>query len=494
MITLSKVTLKNFKIYGGEPFTVNFENNRLVLLDGPNGYGKTTVFDAIELAITGSLRRLIVLESRQNPADIVVAHNGQSDVEITIEFLDEDGERRTFLRKLKRDIANSARRIGNFSALWEIHEIVKSQAKPVDNKEFDQLFNSKDFARDFLLFHYIEQEDTSRFLKSNNEAQRAEKLANLFGDTYESEQKLQKLTDVKRKIFTARRDINTKIENIRSLHNLEAINDLSTGETEQHVYALPWLTGEKSPFWDRPTIAQLNEDRMTKAIAELQKISALFTHRDFFLRSRWYQRAAQERELIEQYVGYAGTYQHYHQIEIDHGIYQYIKRSRDILNSGDFKVIQQNLEAAKLFQMLNVEFPDAFINEVTSLIGLTDKFRGLTSIYTELMKHHTAMHESMQAHPTETTCGLCGHDYATHDALDKAITDHGHLLRSQLGDQDRELVTAREKFENNQLKPLLKACDDFLQLREPPSQEELSRIAKRPSGTPTWLAGKRRYF
>ncbi|MCF5353338.1 AAA family ATPase [Pseudomonas syringae] len=478
MITLSKVTLKNFKIYGGEPFTVNFEDNRLVLLDGPNGYGKTTVFDAIELAITGNLRRLIVLEGRQNPADIVVAHNGQSDVEITIEFLDEDGERRTFLRKLKRDIANSARRIGNFSALWEIHEIVNSQAKPVDNKEFDKLFNSKNFARDFLLFHYIEQEDTSRFLKSNNEAQRAEKLANLFGDTYDSEQILQKLTDVRRKIFTARRDLNAKIENIRSLHNLEAINDLSTGETEQHAYALPWLTGEKSPFWDRPTIAQLNEDRMTKAIAELQKIYALFTHGDFFLRSRWYQRAAQERELIEQYVGYAGTYQNYQQIEIDHGTYQYIKRSRDILNSGDFKVIQQNLETAKLFQILNIDFPDAFISEVTSLIGLTDKFRGLTSIYTELMKHHTAMHASMQAHPTETTCGLCGHDYVTHDTLDKAITDHGHLLRSQLGDQDRELVTAREKFENNQLKPLLKACEEFLQLRVPPSQEELSRIAK----------------
>ncbi|KPM67097.1 chromosome segregation protein SMC [Pseudomonas putida] len=478
MITLSKVTLKNFKIYGGKPFTVNFDNNRLVLLDGPNGYGKTTVFDAIELAITGNIRRLIVLEGRQNPADIVVAHNGQSDVEITIEFLDEDEERRTFRRKLKRNLANSARRIGNFSALWEIHEIVGSQEKPVDNREFDQLFNSKDFARDFLLFHYIEQEDTSRFLKSNNEAQRAEKLANLFGDTYESEQKLQKLTDVKRRLFTARRDINTKIDNIRTLHNLEAVNDLSAGETEQHVYALPWLTGEKSPFWDRPTITQLNEDRMTKAIAELQKIYGLFTHRDFFLRSRRYQRAAQERELMEQYVGYAGTYQHYEQIEKDYSTYQYVKRSRDILNSSDFKVIQQNLESTKLFQILNVDFPDAFINDVGLLIGLTDKLMGLTSIYTELMKHHTAMHESMQAHPTETTCGLCGHDYTTHDALDKAITDHGYLLRSQLGDQDRELVIAREKFENNQLKPLLKACDDFLQLREPPSQDELSRIAK----------------
>ncbi|KIH85767.1 AAA family ATPase [Pseudomonas batumici] len=478
MITLTKVTLKNFKVYGGEPFTVNFEDNRLALLDGPNGYGKTTVFDAIELAITGTIRRLIVLESRQNPSDIVVAHNGQNDVEIIVEFRDENGNKRTFRRRLKPNISNSARRIGNFSDLWEFHEVVGTQAIPLHNDTFDQLFNSKDFARDFLLFHYIEQEDTSRFLKSNNEAQRAEKLANLFGDTFESEQKLLKLTDVKKRLFTARRDNKTKIENIRSLHNLEAINDLSAGETEQHAYVLPWLTGEKMPFWDRPSIAQLNEDRMNKAIAELEKIRALFTYREFFLRSRWYQRAAQERELIELYIGYANTYHHYQQIEADYSTYQFVKRSSDILNNGDLKILHQNLETAKLFQILNVDFPDAFINDVASLVGLTEKSKGLTSIYTELMKHHKALHDSMQANPTDTLCALCGHDYSTHEALNKAVTDHGHLLRTQLGDQDRVLVTARESFENNQLKPVLKACDEFLKLRELPSQQELSRIAK----------------
>ncbi|MCE1058433.1 ATP-binding protein [Pseudomonas alloputida] len=131
MITLSKLTLRNFKVYGGEPYTISFEDNRLVLLDGPNGYGKTSVFDAIELALTGDIRRLIVLESRQNPSDIVVAHNGGKDVKIIIEFKDNDSNKRVFQRKLKHTIANAARRIGNFSDLWELHELLEGQAVPV---------------------------------------------------------------------------------------------------------------------------------------------------------------------------------------------------------------------------------------------------------------------------------------------------------------------------------------------------------------------------
>lgn len=69
MIHLNKITLKNFKIFGGEPYTISFEDSNLVLLDGPNGYGKTSVFDAIELGLTGNITRLISLENRQNPAD-----------------------------------------------------------------------------------------------------------------------------------------------------------------------------------------------------------------------------------------------------------------------------------------------------------------------------------------------------------------------------------------------------------------------------------------
>lgn len=497
MITLSKVTLKNFKVYGGEPYTINFEDNRLVLLDGPNGYGKTSVFDAIELALTGTIRRLLVLESRQNPSDIVVAHNGDNNVVITIEFLEEGGNKRVFQRSLKPNITNSARRISNFSDLWEIKEIIDNVLLTTDSSTLDAYFNSKDFSRDFCLFHYIEQEDTSRFLKSNSEAQRAEELSKLFGDTVESEQKLQKLTDTKKKLFAARRDVRSTIDNIKSLHNLSEIKDLSEGETEQHVFALPWLTKEKSPFWDQPIVTQLNEQRLNKSIVELDKIRALSLYQDFLLRSRRYHRAAQERELIELYIGYSKTYSNHQNIESDYKNYQFIKRSNDILCSGDLKLIYKNLETTRLFALLSLDSPETFTSSIVSVIELADKSSGLTSIYTELLKHHKGMHESIQAQSSETACGLCGHDYGNHDALTQAIIDHGHWLRTELGDKERILVTARESFESTRILPLSNACTDFLSRRDPPSQIDLSRIAKASSSNErlerlrNWLASER---
>lgn len=478
MITLSKLTLRNFKVYGGEPYTISFEDNRLVLLDGPNGYGKTSVFDAIELALTGDIRRLIVLESRQNPSDIVVAHNGGKDVEIIIEFKGKDSSKRVFRRKLKHTIANAARRIGNFSDLWELHELLEGQAMPATEDTLNQFFNSKEFSRDFLLFHYIEQEDTSRFLKSNNEQRRAEELSKLFGDTVEADQNLQRLTDVKRRLFASKRTISTKIEDIKNLHNLDDINTLSTSEIEQHAHTLPWLSDAESPFWDRPIISHLNEDRLNKALNELAKIRALNTHQNFFLRSRHYNLAIDQRDIIELHIGYANTIANHEQLEINHRKYQIVSRSKDILAEGDLKLIDRNLDTIQLYSILGLGEPTNFTKNIADILELIEKSQGLSSIYSELLKHHNAMHQRIDMMPTESACGLCGHNYKTHEALTKAIADHGHLLRAELGDQDRALLAARETFETNHLTPLIKACNSFLDGQESPSQTDLSILAK----------------
>lgn len=478
MITLSKLTLRNFKVYGGEPYTISFEDNRLVLLDGPNGYGKTSVFDAIELALTGNIRRLIVLESRQIPSDIVVAHNGKRDVEIIIEFKDEDANRRLFQRKLKRTIPNAARRIGNFSALWEVHEIINNQAVPVDEDTLNLYFNSKDFARDFLLFHYIEQEDTSRFLKSQSEQRRAEELSKLFGDTLEADQNLLKLAEIKKKLFASKRNVNTKIENIKTLHKIDDINNVSGGEAESHTYALPWVFETEAPFWDRPTIAQLNEERLNKALTELAKIRALIAHQNFFFRSRRYRLAIGEREIIELHIGYAKTFENHEEFEANYKKYQLVSRSKDLLGSGELKDIDRNLDITELFSSLGLGAPTDFTKNINTLLELTEKSQGLSSIYSEILKHHSAMHQRIDMMPTETACGLCGHDHKTHEALTQAITDHGQLLRAELGDQDRALVAAREAFETYHLTPLIKACNSFFDVQEPASQADLSMLAK----------------
>ena len=52
-----EIEIYNFKyVTYDSPIKVRYEGSSIVILDGQNGYGKTTLFDAIELLLTGSLK------------------------------------------------------------------------------------------------------------------------------------------------------------------------------------------------------------------------------------------------------------------------------------------------------------------------------------------------------------------------------------------------------------------------------------------------------
>lgn len=55
-IKILQVDLLNFK--GFSELHVSFEGKDAVVLGGLNGYGKTTLFDALELLFTGSIKRM----------------------------------------------------------------------------------------------------------------------------------------------------------------------------------------------------------------------------------------------------------------------------------------------------------------------------------------------------------------------------------------------------------------------------------------------------
>lgn len=479
MIHLKKVTFKNFKIFGNEPYIINFGQNNLILLDGPNGYGKTSVFDAIELALTGNISRLISVENRQIPTDIVVAHKGNENIEITIEFIDENSNVKIFQRKLKNNPPNALKKISKFTELWELHEIIDEKSITSSQSKLEQYFDSKDFARDFLLFHYVQQEETSQFLKTKNEARRAEELAQLFGNTLEADEKLNKLINIQKKITLAKKTIKAEIQNIKDIYKIDNDTNNTIENFQQHSYAFPELIkSNKSPFWDLPSISDFTKDKLNIALDEISSIKNFIKFQKFYIRNRSFETAIQQREYLSLYLGYYKSLEQYDFYLNQDKTNQLIKNTYNILGSGDLKSIQSSLNLEAIYKTLGLEDHHSFENSLQALIVEETKTNGLNSIYTELIKYHDEISSNIKNIPDESKCILCGHDYLDHDSLAHAIAKHKLILQSELSDKDKILVNIRNTFNDFHLRPLIKACQIYQDQNTAISHENLQSLTK----------------
>jgi len=478
MTTLKKISIKNFKVFGEDQYTINFEDANLVLLDGPNGYGKTSVFDAIELALTGNISRLISLEGRQHPTDVVVAHKGFGDVEINIEFKDQNSNIRKFQRKLKSDIQDDKKKISKFTEIWHLNEVIEGDSEPVDQNTLDEYFGSCNFSRDFLLFHYVQQEETSRFLKGNSETQRAEELSKLFGDTLEAEKNLSKLTNILQKFTSFQRSTKARIDTINRLYKLDTTS-LSTETPEPHFYLFPWLaTTYSSPFWDEISPSDLNKNTLNDALIEINNVKNFLSHQNFFIRNRIFEISLQQREILGLYIGYYYSIKN-HDLHVKNDsnrklIHQFLTT----LQSGNLSSILATKRFDEVFQVLSLGSSASFESDLQSLIAEENKSRGLSSIYTELLKHHDALSTGLLKVPEETECFLCGQVYDTHTSLNHAIAQHGSLIRSQLSEHDRLFVEIRDSFNETHLSPLHQACTAYLENTHESTDEDLLALTK----------------
>ena len=87
MIKLGRMRIENFKSFV-EPVEFDFTGNDLVLFDGPNGFGKTTIFDAVELCFTGEVFR-VEKTDRKTKSDHILKGDNSKPTVIQLELVEE---------------------------------------------------------------------------------------------------------------------------------------------------------------------------------------------------------------------------------------------------------------------------------------------------------------------------------------------------------------------------------------------------------------------
>ena len=219
---IKKIFIYNFKNFRYET-VIDFSED-ITFLVGPNGFGKTTIFDAIELGLTGRLSRTNKVTGENVAYNKPFFQNELGNpVVIKLWLEKKQGERLVIVRRLVNDSPNGKKvfaplRSTSQFKLYSQDEVNDKNFTEIDNIKLSDLTQSSideflgvegkyEIEKIFNLFNYIQQEETTFFLKQT-EQDRSDSLSFLV-KTDVIEEKIEKIDKITR-------SINCKLKNLQT--------------------------------------------------------------------------------------------------------------------------------------------------------------------------------------------------------------------------------------------------------------------------------------
>jgi len=224
---IKRVQIKNFKVF--KNFNSDFDQADLLLFDGPNGFGKTSFYDAVELLITGNIKRFERLGNlvdgrlvyMENP--YLNAESPHGDIVIKAEIKVNELTYFISRKALNKDLSFSTD-FKKFN-LFTHDNFDEEDGEVIDpEKPFLEGLFGKDYRENFEFLNYVEQEDNSFLLKSN-EKDKKQLISHLF-NVKEFETQIAKYEALKK-----------KLSELCNLDNKKAIENIAK-ELEDHKKSL----------------------------------------------------------------------------------------------------------------------------------------------------------------------------------------------------------------------------------------------------------------
>ena len=489
---ISKIEVSSFKAF--KHIYLNLGKSSLLTLDGPNGYGKTSIFDAIELLLTGQISRIqnlfktLLTKNKRDYADNLFwnRRSGDNDLCIKIEFTND--ERKLVLARycqaeiFKKPVNNRADKYENFK-LYELPEFESSEFTKInlrDNNFLDEIFG-KNFRENFSFLNYLEQ-GQNRLLHTRVD-ERKEKLGNLFN-----------ISDIEAEIESCN-TIYTKLTKYiinpeRTAKALSLKEEITTLRDTLQVEAgnieyKKLSTTDVQPGWDREILfssysavdhaAYLESVRNLIALLPLKATIKTRIHNEAI-------DAAIERneESLRSLARFGKDLGKLDGLEaIKHEIDE-LERSANIIKRSAKVIKVEEAQSLPNWEDGRLEW---FELQIESRNRLEQKSSTNANVVAEL-EHlkKQLLEEHKMSYPDDRMCPLCGADWEDHKSMVDAIDAKTKLISDSLGQDGKDLVIliaamdAELKLINTHIQDRLKLLTPTF---EPNLHVALSRIKPR---------------
>lgn len=489
---ISKIEVSSFKAF--KYIYLDLGDSSLLTLDGPNGYGKTSIFDAIELLLTGQISRIqnlfntLLTRNKRDYADNLFWNNrsGENDLCIKIEFIN-DGRKLVLARHclaaiFKKPVNNRADKYENFK-LYELPEFESSDFTQInlrDNNFLDEIFG-KNFRENFSFLNYLEQ-GQNRLLHTRVD-ERKDKLGNLFNIS-DIEAEIESCNTVYSKLTKYINNPERMIKVISLKEEIATLKD--TLKTEAGVIEYKKLsTTDAQPGWDKEilfsTYSALDHTAYQESVS---KIIALLPLKAT-IKTRIHNETIdadidRNKESLRSLAQFGKDLGKLNRLEA-------IKQRMDELECSA-NIIKRGAKAIKVEEARSLPYwedgrLDWFELQIASRNRLGEKSSANANIVAEL-EHlkKQLLEEHKKSYPDDQLCPLCGADWEDHKSMVDAIEAKTKQISDSLGQDGKDLVIliaamdSELKFINNHIQDRLKLLTPTF---EPILHAALTRIKLR---------------
>ena len=477
---ISKIEVSSFKAF--KHIYLDLGEPALLTLDGPNGYGKTSIFDAIELLLTGQISRIQNLFSTllgnrtKNYADNLFWNNrsGENDLFIKIEFIDDD--RKLVLARhcpaaiFKKPANNRADNYENFKLYelpkFESSDFTKSNLR--DNNFLDDVFG-KNFRENFSFLNYLEQ-GQNRLLHTRID-KRKDELGNLFNIS-DVEAEIRNCNTIYSK-FTKYINDPERTEKASSLKE-EIASLKSTLQAEASDVEYKKLsTTYVQPIWDKEILFSTYSAVDHAAYQEsVRKIIALLPLKAT-IKTRVHNEGIdtdieRNEESLRSLAQFGKDLGKLDGLEAIKKVIDELERSATIIKRGALMIKIEEAQSLPNWADGRLEW---FGLQIESRNNLREKSSANANVIAEL-EHlkRQLIDEHKKSYPDEQLCPLCGTDWEDHKSMVDAIEARTKQISESLSKDGNNLVS------------LIAAMDAELKLSDTHIQDNLKVL--RPTFEP----------
>ncbi|RJL50664.1 AAA family ATPase [Pectobacterium carotovorum] len=468
---IARIEISSFKAF--KYITLDLRSSSLVTLDGPNGYGKTSIFDAIELLLTGQIKRIenlfstLMTKLKTNYDDNLLwnTRSGNKDLSIKVEFINNERSlvlaRHAPIKTFETKANNRADKFKHFT-LYELPDF-DSKAYTTTNKrknEFlDEVFG-KNFRENFSFLNYLEQGQNK--LLHTRVDERKNELGNLFN-----------ISDVAAEIENCRSiagNLTRFLGNEKRKAEEESLNteystlrDMVQADLGSIEYK-KLSTVESEPGWDKaepfPTYDQGIHNQYLESIRRLGDL----------LPQKTVIRIRAENEAIEADINlHAESLSSLAKLGTSMSKLEDLNKTKREIDqlANATAIIKKGASAITAEQARNLPGwktgrLEWFETQVTMRNDLQTKNTANDSAVAELARlKQQLLDEHAKLYPGDKLCPLCGNDWKAHALMLKAVEERAQRITNTLDKDGKSLVTLITSMATE-----LAALETYIQGRE----------------------------